>query len=232
MARVVYSSPISELVGSIGGLTYQRNSSGFVVRAKPNRKVNPSIAQAQIQLRQSALISLWPTLSIAEKNGWNSLANINPHVTPWGSLTQLNGFQQFISNNLNLAVAGLSPISIAPAYFLPPAPPSFTIFFNPFTIILVFDFPIDPVTYFFSVYATPPMRQSSIKQRKSVLYVPPGNWLGALSYDITVPYTALYNIDYDPFVLSADATIMVKCCLIDNSSGFRSTYSSSIEKIQ
>ena len=46
MARVEYGAIVTDLTGSIGGTTFQRNSSGAIARSRAYTPVNPSQQQS------------------------------------------------------------------------------------------------------------------------------------------------------------------------------------------
>ena len=89
MARVTYGPLITELAGSIGGVTFQKNSSGNVARLKSKKPLNPTLAQANQQTLLSQLVAYWSTLSQVNKDTWNDLAAAHDHVTPWGETKTL-----------------------------------------------------------------------------------------------------------------------------------------------
>ncbi|GAH48125.1 unnamed protein product [marine sediment metagenome] len=42
MARVTYGGGVTEFAGSIGGVTFQRNASGYIAKLRSNPTVNPT----------------------------------------------------------------------------------------------------------------------------------------------------------------------------------------------
>ena len=210
MARVTYGSMITELAGSIGGTTFQKNSSGNIARAKPKTIVNPSNKQSSRELMLGYLASVWSSLTLSQKQGWSDLAFNNTHYDPYGKVTQLNGFQQFQSNNINLSVISQNYIPDAPAYLLPTPPGSFTLHFSATQIYLEFDAPYDPSPYTFVLYVTPPLRQSNLNTRKSTFLLTGGTWTSSTVFDITAPYLAYFNIFYPQFISSVDCTIIAR----------------------
>lgn len=222
MARAFYGALITDFIGSIGGLTFQHNSSGAIARSKPNFNVNPSNLQAGRELMLGYLSNVWGSLSMTDKAGWVALAAGSPHYDPWGVSKQLNGFQYFMSNNINLSITGNQFISIAPAYSLPTAPPSFTLNFTSTQIYLEFSSPVSFSPNYFALYITPPLRQSNLDSRKNSFLLDDGVWLSSTVLDITEAYIAYFNIFYSKFISSVDCTIIARCCIIDTTTGYRS----------
>jgi hypothetical protein len=231
MARIIYSVPISEIVGSIGGVTFQRNASGFIAKAKSNPTVNPGKKQAIKESAFGSLVALYATLTIAEKESWAALALANLHTTPWGIMKKLNGFQQFISNNTNLSLCGVAARLTAPDYILPPAPDPFILTFEQYIMSLVFAAPYSPAPNTFFVYITPPLRTGTLKLRKSSLILPVGTWDSNTIYNVTAGYEELWTLIYYDLQASSNCTIIVKACVIDPVRGFRSVFQSDYKRM-
>lgn len=231
MAKIIYGPLISEFRGSIAGVTFQRNASGFIAKLKSFPTVNPSNSQGVKQVFLSALVNAWGSLSLSQKLSWSDFS-INPHVSVWGSSTALTGYQWFMSCNLNIRQCGsLSTLLTAPSYLPPAPPPAFSIKFDHKAIYLEFESAVDVGSNQFFVYATPPIRSSSLKIRKNNFSLPPGTWLSSTLYVITVPYCTFFNIEYSDFILSAVCQIVCRCKFIDPISGLCSTYSSNQAKV-
>lgn len=230
MAKIIYSIPASELIGSIAGSTFQRNSSGCIVRSKPSKKQNPSNFQSVMHRRLAGLSSLWASLTVFQKSGWNALAAAQQHEGQFGQLTQLNGFQQFQSNNLNLAVCNVASIVDAPAYLLPTAPPAFELIFEANRMYLLFSVPFVPALDYFCCYATPPLRRNSNQTRLNNFLMAPGSWTSSTIYDITAAYEACFGIVYASFAASANCSIVTRVSVIDQVTGFRSSEISQVAK--
>jgi hypothetical protein len=231
MAKIIYSVPIAEMIGTIGGVTFQRNASGYIAKAKSNPTVNPAAKQALKESTFGALVSLYATLTIAEKESWADLALAHLHTTPWGEMKQLNGFQQFMSNNTNLSLCGVAPRLTAPDYLLPPTPDAFILTFEEYVMSMVWAAPYDPAPNTFFVYITPPLRTGTLKLRKSSLILPVGVWDSTTVYDITAAYEALWTLVYYDLQASSTCTIICKACVIDPVRGFRSVFQSDYKRM-
>jgi len=79
MARITYGL-ITDIRGSIGGLTFQKNASGAIVRLKSTRVINPSNLLANQQRLLASIVALWFTLTNDQKNAWNALAAAHPFI--------------------------------------------------------------------------------------------------------------------------------------------------------
>lgn len=232
MARVTYGPLVTELIGSIGGLTFQRNASGAIARLKPNATVNPSLLLSNRQTALGALVSLWPTLTPTQQNVWCQLAIDHPHIDCYGTTKQLNGFQQFLSNNLNLESIGLPALLDAPEYSLPSPPPEFSINFGSTVMSLVFVTPVDPNTMVLITFSTPLVRSTLVSTRKAKFIIPLGTWLNTTTLDITASFCNYFNIVYADMLAESQANIVIRTKFIDPVTGFSSVYTSTIARVE
>lgn len=118
------SQIVSDIRGSINGITFSRNSSGGYARQKVS-PVNPNTAkQANRRSIFGQLASEWRALSDAQRNAWRELAIANPTTDSLGQSVTLTGLQMYQRINTNLGVIGLSKLEDAP---IAPAFPEVTV---------------------------------------------------------------------------------------------------------
>jgi hypothetical protein len=231
MARVTYGAMITELAGSIGGITFQKNSSGNVARLKPKQPLNPSQAQGLQEYKLGQLVSLWPTLSQANKNTWNALAAAHTKFSPWGEEKTLNGFQWFISCNRFLVLAGDSILSTAPAYASITPPDAFTLTADADSLDLVWPGAFTVVPDHLFIYLTLPIRHASIKLRRSLYLVDINDTLNAASLDITSLFETLANVTWADFYAGSEANIIARLMTVETDTGMASQFTSDLVKI-
>jgi hypothetical protein len=231
MARVTYGALITELAGSIGGITFHKNSSGNIARLKPNMPMLPSQLQGNQQYKLSSLIAIWPTLTLVQKTSWNNMAAAHVHVDKYGKTKFLNGFQWFMSCNLFRLTMSLSVLLTSPAWYLPPAPHVFSLITNP--TYLKIDFGVVVTTYsdYLIVYLSTPLRQSSVKLRKSTFLIYCNNYFNSRYLDITAAFESLSGVVWSDFFSSANATLLCNILLCDRDSGITSPFTSGLIKI-
>ena len=169
MARVTYGSGVTELAGSIGGVTFQKNASGNIAKLRTNPVVNPTALQAGYQNNIATLVAFWPTLSQANKELWDAVATAHDHTTPWGETKTLSGYQWFLSCNLNRLLLSGSILSAPGAWYAMSPAPSFVIQTSA-TYIRLYWSPDLPGTFYTALYSTLPLRQSSLKLRRSLFF--------------------------------------------------------------
>ena len=231
MARVTYGALITALAGSIGGITFQNNSSGSIARLKPNMPVNPSVDQAKQQKYLIDLTALWSALSSANKTTWDVIASAHDHTNPWGIDKTLNGFQWFISCNLNRKLMSLAVLSTAPAWGAVSPPSAFTFSTASATFSLVWSPALDTTGQRLFIYATPPIRQSSTNLRRSNFLILKRDNVSAGTVSIKSVYESQFNITWSDLYANSNCTIIVRARLITEATGYSSVYTSGILKL-
>jgi hypothetical protein len=95
MARIIYSGLVTAIRGSIGGTTFQSNAYGFTVKNKANM-VKPNSAEQNIRkIILSKVTKAWGTLSVSDRNNWNTFASIVPQYAKHNPSSVLSGFAAF-----------------------------------------------------------------------------------------------------------------------------------------
>ena len=228
MARVTYGALVTDLTGSIGGTTFQRNSSGAIARSRAYTPVNPSQQQSDRQLMLIQLVALWPTLSTTNKGLWNALAAAHNKINDWGSYKKLNGYQWFLSYNLNAFTQDQGPWLYPDAYILVDPVPAFTLHADVDHFWLDFGTPVSfPGTYA-GIYATTPMRQSSIKLRKSTFLLSVWATTNTQYIYIEDEYAALFNLTWADFWSTSECSIIVRMKNFAEDTGYASPFTSAL----
>jgi hypothetical protein len=231
MARVIYGESITELVGSIGGITFQRNNSGTIARLKPKPPVNPSQGQSDQQHKLGTLVSYWSTLSSADKTSWDNFAAAHNHFTPWGEEKTLNGYQWFLSCNLNLLLAGEAIIDTAPAFSSISPPDAFTLTADADSLDIVWPGAFTVAPDYLFIYLTLPIRHSSLKLRRSMFLVKIDDTFDDVSMDITSEFETLANVDWATFFAGSECNIICRILVVETGTGLASQFTSSLVKI-
>lgn len=231
MARVVYGPGITEFIGSVGGMTFQKNTSGTIVRLRPSSPVNPSLLQSEQQLALIKLVAMWGTLSLANKNLWNALAAANSKINNWGSFTRISGYQWFVSYNLNAYAQGDPPWLHPQSYALVAPPDQFTIEATIVHLKLKWVALWTMPGQWAGIYATGPMKQTSIKLRKATFLLDMFHATGILELDITTIYEAYFNVIWADFYATSQCAIIIRLKNFNEDTGYASPFTSNIVQI-
>jgi len=231
MARVTYGESITEYAGSIGGVTFLRNASGPIAKLRSRPPVNPSPDQSTYHVNLAKCVSYWPTLSQENKHDWDLFAAAHPHTTPWGVEKTLSGYQWFLSCNLNRLIYYDTISESPPTWLNPPPPQSFALVATETNLQCRWD-PLYTPDYTLRFYLSLPLRQSSLKLRRSLFYVG-FRWSngGITFYDLTGFFTALANVTWADFFLSANCSIVCRVTHGSFGLGLFSAFTSAIVKI-
>ena len=230
MARVTYGSGITELAGSIGGVTYQKNASGNIAKLRSNPVVNPTSRQAVHQNNMARLVASWATISQADKDLWNDLAAAHLHTTPWGESKKLSGYQWFISANLIRLKLYTGARSYPNPWVVYPPPNQFTIEVSATYIRAAWVPDYNGVSLI--GYISLPLKQSSLKLRRSLFYVQKYNGIPTTpNWDFTAAFEALCNVTWADFYASSNCYIIIRIINGSFTNGYTSAFTSAIIKI-
>lgn len=222
MARIVYAPLVSEITGSIGGLTFQNNPSGHIVRLRPHISRSSTAKQTTAHAKLGNLLFQWQSLTGAERSLWNVFAKVWPKENKFGQDKTLTGLNWFTSLNWWRLQLDQPILTVPPAHTLPSAAPAFDIFVSSTQLQLnitgAHDYVVEPV----AVWASYPTRKNtfSINQIRRLLVVimsSPG-----APYDITGPWETATGMSWDPENLFPDSNIFVCLEAINKSSGITS----------
>ncbi|HPD99580.1 MAG TPA: hypothetical protein PKV52_04890, partial [Candidatus Saccharibacteria bacterium] len=119
MARVLYSGIVTELVGNLGGTTFQKNKSGYIARNLGHCRKKSTFNQSVQQVKFYAQMAGYMALSVSYKTTWVDLATAHPIIDKFGNEKTLNGCNWYTSINSFLVAMGQSVLSAAPTYTLP-----------------------------------------------------------------------------------------------------------------
>jgi hypothetical protein len=107
MARIKLSGILSEISGSVSGMTFQNSLSGLTLRKKPI-PLNPK-SQSQLNQRNSLtyLQNLWFELSQVDRNKWIYFISWSNQSQKHNTHLLLSGYQLFIKYQSARLIAGL-----------------------------------------------------------------------------------------------------------------------------
>jgi hypothetical protein len=231
MAIISYTTPGTELKGSIGSTTLQHATAGYIMRSRPYITVNPLPSQITYQNRLSSLVALWPSLTAAEVLSWETLAKPYGRIDDWGVSQQPSAFQYFLSANMNLLLLGQAPIKLFPGWWYVLQPGIFTLSATVASFDLHFTaqwFPLSDLTYF---WATPPLRMSSLKCRRSIQFL--GGFFDEWyqDYDLKTAYESVFNLSWPDLFNYSDCSIIIHCRDIMQDRGLSQAYRSVLFKL-
>jgi hypothetical protein len=125
MAKFV-SQIVSEIRGSINGVTFARNRFGLYARSKASPVQPRTPAQAQRRAQLTVLSQRWRTLDESNRAEWRALADELTRSDALGLTYRLTGLQAYLQVNLWRALLGLAPQDNPPPQLAAPSPLTIT----------------------------------------------------------------------------------------------------------
>lgn len=230
MARVEYGVIITDIQGSIGGITFQHNRSGKIARLRPKTHKNPTPAQIDSQVILAGMLNEWQQLSSAQQTDWNDFADLHTKTNMFGDVKTLSGLNWFCSINISRNYISLGSLIVPPAYVLPVAVPAYNVTVNQTKIEINLTAPFDCTNDALLIRATGPIPNTTDKFR--------GQWR-LLSYegvgvvqniDITTLWKNAFTCVYPPSTSIEAFGIAFMLQTLKKSSGIQSAGSTKIYK--
>jgi len=223
MARVTYGPLVTAVKGSIGGITFQNNSSGAIIRSRPRPTRSSTNKQTSSHAFFAEYLHQYQLLSLTEKQAWNTYATTWSKINKFGQSKILTGQNWFQSINYWRVQMDLSILSDPPTHLLPASPPSFEIVFTDESINLNLTSSFNFTENSLILWSTIPTRRTktTVNQIRKLIKVwnaDPGN-----PVDITALWEAQTNTIYNPTINFPSANIFfcLQSCL--KSSGITSS---------
>lgn len=222
MARILYGGGVTAIRGSIGGLTFQNNTSGNIVRARPHLSKASTKKQSATHVQLQTLQHAWQQITSDQQEAWNTYGTTWTKINKFGQVKTLTGSNWFVSVNFMRLAMSLSILADPPVHDIPPSPPEFGITFTPtelfFNYVSAFDF----VNNALILSTTTPTRTASLsinRIRKQVVIwtADPGS-----PADITSLWEAATQMQFDPVNTFPNANIYFCLQSVTKASGITS----------
>ncbi len=218
MARIQYGSIITDIKGSIGGITYQKNRSGQIARLRSGTFKTSTPKQTTAQGKHITILSTWQSLSLTDRDLWNLFAVANTKVNRFGEIKTLTGLNWFESINQTRMLFGLSFLLTPPVYSLPTAPPVYNLVVSPTVLTVEFIPVFAPVGTGMKIWTTPPLTRStnSLRSEYRLTKVIQSGPYGLI--DLTADWQNTHSIPYPPSSQTYCYTIgvQIETCLLSN----------------
>jgi hypothetical protein len=206
MAKFV-SQIVSEIRGSINGVTFARNRFGLYARSKASPVQPRTPAQTERRAQLTVLSQRWRTLEESLRSEWRALADELTRSDALGLTYRLTGLQAYLQVNLWRALLGIAPQDNPPAQLAAPNPVSIqSISFDTDQNILNIAFSPSPYQGALAIWATAPFSRGVnfvAPSRYRVIAVrKPASFGGNLSspQNVGADYIAKFGIPIDELV--------------------------------
>jgi len=171
MARVKYSPIVTDIAGSVGAVTFQRNKFGNTMRAKP-LPVNPS-SSAQYIIRQHVITiqAAWQSLTDAQRLQWDRFPDFSGQTIKRDRSVKISGHSLYLKYQLYRLMAGYSLLTTISYAFLPTLPVITTMVLDAGFFYINFNIPVNQASYFFILFMSNPRRGSAAFSERGLRYM-------------------------------------------------------------
>lgn len=193
MARIKLGPVVTDISGSIGGITFQRNKFGLTMRAKPLPLYSKTPSQLTIRSYISKLQGDWQGLEDADRLQWNRFLNYSGQTILRDRSVLLSGQGLFIKYNLYRLLCGLPVLATIlyatmPHYSLPD-------YLSRIGEGLFLHFPllVFPEYWFFIFKVTNPRHSGQVYSSKGLRFMVT-RFEESDTFDITDPYIKAFGV--------------------------------------
>jgi hypothetical protein len=215
MARIIYSGAVATIKGSIGGLTFHRNTSGNLIKMKPFNKNNSTKSYSEPKEIFQYLTDYWNGLSEDDKFSWTDELFGVTLTNRYGESKIRSGFNYFMSHNTGRLLLNLSLHNVPGSYLAAPNQGAFDFYLNDSQIMASFaSVPVNANIYYF-FYASPANRLSFSKQRTQFRLVLMHVCNGTRYFDLIPGWQEVFDMSWPPSTISNSFKITVAVCAFD-----------------
>ena len=218
MARVQYGGSVVQLNGSIAGNTFQRNSSGNIVRSRIVATFPQSQGRAAAQQHLLSLLNAWRNLDFDAQDEWNAMGLSHTLLNKYSQVKKLSGIAWFKLCNNNRDIVGLPRFTNPVDDTLPSGLIIDSFEIDTSAIFFRSSSPIVPTGETFVIYATPPLISQQLKFQSQIRFIK----IFTEGQDFTTSWastwSAIFSLPY-PLATGSEYSIGAFIYKIKNSSG-------------
>lgn len=224
MAKVQFGIIVTDVTGSIGGVTFQKNASGSIIRRRSFPASGIPDGKTGIQVALFSLLQTWQGLTLTQKNTWNIFAGANPKTNKFGQLKKLTGLNWYTSVNFQRRELGLADFTVPPVNSIPEVVSSLEVTIKLTKLEITLGGPFDFGDNSILVWGTQPTTRSTstvnqlLKKLTTLTTGPIG------TFDITAAWTAATGFPWEPLNLFPTGTIIIKVQSVRRSTGITSPF--------
>lgn len=222
MARVTYGSIITEINGSIGGITFQTNRAGTIARLRPSTFRSRTGKQNTEIANFTSLIAGFSELSLADKNSWDAFALAHTKETKFGETRTLTGQNWYVSSNAHREQVGLARIEPAPMFQMPIGNDNFSLVVDATKIEITKNPPLSPNDTSLLFWGTAPLRRTTTSLRSELRFLTAVTAQPFGVLDITSFWEAAFGCGWPPSPSISDFSIFIAMQIVRGSSGIAS----------
>jgi len=195
MARVKLAPFVTNIAGSIGGLTFQRNKFGMTLRVKPLPIKKQTDPQYSIRRKIAFLQNEWQALTDAQRLQWDRFLDFSGQGINHDRSVKMSGHSLFLKWQLMLLISN-APVHLNITYNpLPEVALPTGLEIDGAFHFLNFDIQIVAEEYFFSFFCTNPRKPSEVFSKRGLRYMLITH-NASTQFDIKAPYLAAFGSNF------------------------------------
>lgn len=171
MARIKLGPMVTNISGSIGGVTIQRNRFGITMRQKPLPPKSATTAQYNVRQKIITIQKAWQNLTNAQRLQWDRFLDFSGQSIKADKSVKLSGQALYIKYQLYRLLAGFSLLTLLTYVPLPAIP----IFAGLTLDIGILDVEINPsidsTKLFFLFFITNPRHENRAPSKRGLRYM-------------------------------------------------------------
>lgn len=115
---LIKSALVTQISGSIGGMTGSHNRGGMYLRSRAVPTDPATAAQVAVRNHMADLTSRWTnTLTPLQRTAWDTYAFNVPLINPLGDPINVSGLAMYVRSNVPRLQAGVLRVDVAPVIF-------------------------------------------------------------------------------------------------------------------
>lgn len=194
MARIKLGPLITDISGSIGSMTIQRNRFGHTLRLKPLPKYSETQAQYVIRRHIITIQTAWQALTDAQRTQWDRFLDFSGQTIRKDRSVRLSGHKLYLKYQLWHLLTG-EPLLTDIAYSPMPGRYDFQQVEIEFEVGMRIRFTgiIDHASYFFICKLSSPRMENQAFNSHGLRWMPV-SYLAESFYDISASYVAAFGV--------------------------------------
>lgn len=117
MAKILFGNVVGDARGSVGAITYSRNTAGAYTRQRVSPVQPRTPRQLQVRAAFSSATQGWNALTDEQRLAWAAFAESHPVLDVFNNPVILSGIAFYTRVTINLTTAGLALLTDPPGNF-------------------------------------------------------------------------------------------------------------------
>jgi len=192
MARIKLGPVVTDIAGSIGGLTFQRNPYGIIARAKPVPIRKYTASQLTIRAHLRTIQNAWRALSDARRLQWARVPNFSGQSIRRDKSILISGYSLYLMYQLYHLINDQSLYTTIAYASLPDIPTLTELSYSSGILYAIFSGVVNPAELFFILKLGYPRLVPQKYNLRGIRFIK-APWTSTASFNITASYLAAFG---------------------------------------